>query len=520
VSGASAASTGGPSAPRTIGALHWQAPALALLLYAGQLPFYAGYVTDDTCIYARFARNLARHGELAFNPGEPSHAATSPLWALLGALGARCGLEPLAALDLLGRVVGACAVAGLAWLGARRLPGRGFALALAAVAATEPWLVRWSCSGLETPLAALLLVIAMQAALCAAPSVRWGLLGWALGIGPLVRPELALLAALAAVAALRDGTARRRPAFWVGLVAPLAAWAVFALPRFGHLWPATIQAKSTPLGLQPERLIANAWVMAKLIGVAAAVPTACVLWGAVQALAARSRRGPRADAVADPPFADRPWLLPVLAVWLPALPAVYLLRDVQVVSRYLEVVLPAVLLLGAEACAGSRRLRARWPRRLALAAWTTQALAMVLLTALVVSPSTRAFSRSLQAGLGDIARWLRDNTPAESTVAIYDIGLVGYVSDRRVLDLGGLVHPQINALRDRVDDREIVRGGYFLSYEVPDYLVDWDDRPQALVGVSWPGYEPVPLMSRTVANRGVSRPLPVEYTLYRIDPGP
>src|SRR6056297_777086 len=61
------------------------APWVALLLFLVQAPVYADYVTDDSYIYARFADNLARLGELSFNPGEPVHAATSPLWAGLGA---------------------------------------------------------------------------------------------------------------------------------------------------------------------------------------------------------------------------------------------------------------------------------------------------------------------------------------------------------------------------------------------------------------------------------------------------
>ena len=65
--------------------------ALILLVFAAQMLLYLPYVTDDTYIYGRFARNLAEHGELAFNLGQPVHAITSPLWAGLGALGAIAG---------------------------------------------------------------------------------------------------------------------------------------------------------------------------------------------------------------------------------------------------------------------------------------------------------------------------------------------------------------------------------------------------------------------------------------------
>src|SRR5262249_52274428 len=39
--------------------------------------------------------------------------------------------------------------------------------------------------------------------------------------------------------------------------------------------------------------------------------------------------------------------------------------------------------------------------------------------------------------------WLRAHTPPDTTVAYYEVGALGYFSDRRVLDLFGIVSPEL-----------------------------------------------------------------------------
>src|SRR5207244_3200218 len=57
-----------------------------------------GFPMDDPYIHFQFARNLATGHGFAFNPGEPTPGATSPLWVVVLALGRTLGapIEPLA----------------------------------------------------------------------------------------------------------------------------------------------------------------------------------------------------------------------------------------------------------------------------------------------------------------------------------------------------------------------------------------------------------------------------------------
>jgi hypothetical protein len=68
--------------------------------------------------------------------------------------------------------------------------------------------------------------------------------------------------------------------------------------------------------------------------------------------------------------------------------------------------------------------------------------------------------------LKDIAIWFADNTPKDTIIAIVDIGIMGYYSNRKILDLTGLINPHI--LKYQADKNT----WKYLELVKPDYLVD------------------------------------------------
>ena len=48
--------------------------------------------------------------------------------------------------------------------------------------------------------------------------------------------------------------------------------------------------------------------------------------------------------------------------------------------------------------------------------------------------------RSLQEGDRAAALWVRENTPAGTAIASWDAGVIGYFSDRPVVNLDGVVN--------------------------------------------------------------------------------
>ncbi len=73
-----------------------------------------------------------------------------------------------------------------------------------------------------------------------------------------------------------------------------------------------------------------------------------------------------------------------------------------------------------------------------------------------------------------IGRWLADETPDGAVVATNDIGAIGFFSNRRVIDMVGLVTPGMLERLRRTRDREGAVLDYFRQ-DRPDFLVIFDD---------------------------------------------
>ena len=73
-----------------------------------------------------------------------------------------------------------------------------------------------------------------------------------------------------------------------------------------------------------------------------------------------------------------------------------------------------------------------------------------------------------------IGRWVRDNAAPGSLLAVNDIGAIGFIADMPVLDLQGLVTPEILPLRDfehRLDGTAPGAVFEFIVDRRPDYLI-------------------------------------------------
>jgi hypothetical protein len=204
-----------------------QALCGAVIALAGSLVARAafdlrGLSVDDAYIHLHIARNWAEGNGPVFNPGERVEASTSPAWLSLLALQLRAGISGPTAAALLEGAATAAAGAGVALLAAAHA-GVLAALLAPLVLALLPAFSIWGASGLETPLAAAVLVWSFWWA------ERVGSIRGAVGLGLLgallvtVRPE-----AMGVGPVLILLTAWRLPAplRWRALLAGGAAFAV------------------------------------------------------------------------------------------------------------------------------------------------------------------------------------------------------------------------------------------------------------------------------------------------------
>jgi hypothetical protein len=488
---------------------------LGLLLAAALMWPLRGYVTDDTYIHLQYARHLAHGQGLVFNPGEPVYGCTSPLWVTLIADGIALGLDGLFTARLIGALATLASVGLFLQLMRRTVRTPGIRAAATVAWAGHAWMLRWSLSGMETPLAVALVlggfVAFTEGRQWGSRPVRTGAL-WALAA--LTRPEAVLLLFLWAVFLVIDTDSRpglRRLVF--GMLPPAiiyGGWLLVARAYFGTFWPQTLSAKAAGAG-GLEYQLQNLWRQIRIMGATDGVLLLLLL----VALGMGGRRlwpeRPRAQRLL-------PW------AWVIAVPALYVARGVPVLSRYLLPLLPVLAWLAwrtAELAWVGEDPEARPARR--RAAPVLAAVVAVLSLALnlftyrtAVVPHVRAFTAGLHGSLVHWGAWLREHTPADALVAAPDIGAIGYVSGRRVLDTAGLVSPRMVPLLEREPLEDVVAHLRFRDFARPGWILDRGPQESDLLRRSPYAAALVPVGHSAVQTLGIARPGPVVYTLYRV----
>ncbi len=533
----------------------WTLYAAAVLLLAA--PFIP-YLTDDTFIYLQFARNLAAGHGFSFNPGEPTYGFTSPLWTILLAAAARCGSDPLAAAKVLGAVFLAASVPAFAFASRQIIPSRRGRLAALAAWTANAWMIRWSLSGMETAMAVFLVLIAIAAWMDHRVRDRLPFLPGALiGLAALTRPECLGLAALAALDVLLHSGRRRvqaMTALAAGFGAITVPWALHAHAQFGAILPNTVYAKGGSWSLGIADLHWATGRVAAIIAATSLIEISIILAGSMMAI----------RALSIPKIRD--WLrirfLP--AAWTLSLPALYALRgESALVSRYLIPAICWIVIFGFAAV--DARALPEWYRILrdrpadtkrrttggrsggasgististghatahsALSSGSgdhyPSTILVWVLAALIVSqnafmlygvnyPSAMQITRGLRGPLMEVAWWIRDNTPTDATIGLLDIGVTGYYSDRRVIDLHGHLDRGMLEARGTMRIEEFVETLAFASVARPDYLVDSSVDPQRLSRQDRHPDVCEPVIVRRFGERGIARRDVFHYTLYRM----
>jgi hypothetical protein len=432
------------------------AASVILLFVAAEVRIANGFglPLDDSWIHLRFAENLATGRGFAINPGTPVAGSTAPLWTLGLALARALGVPALAAAKGLG-------VAGYAATGllTRRLVlalglGRGLGLAAGVAVVGSARLAWGALSGMEVPLAAAL--VAAGALLTA----RRQPLGAAatFGLAALARPEALLLVALHVAGAGRLRAALARAAVATLALVPALA---FNVATVGRLVPATAIAKVEG-GLLGQLVgVGEAWRFTGtrsleylrewgrvLLADHVALPVLAVIGLAVL------RRSPLR------------WLGYALVLHPVAMAVLAPYRGPAFqTGRYSSHLLPLAVGL---AVAGLGALLASLPRRGGLAAGLVAVLALGLL--LPLAPASREYAwgvQNINAMQVRLGHWVAQHTPPAAWIAVNDVGALAYFGDRRIIDLMGLVTPEIVPYRRRGPEG-VLR---YLERACPDYLV-------------------------------------------------
>jgi hypothetical protein len=541
--------------------------ALGILAVGGLL--LRGYITDDTFIHLRYAQHLLERGEVAFNPGEPTYGATSPLWIFGLALLLKLGLPAALAAWALGALCGVAVILVVDAILCRLTYPESWKLIVLVAVAADPWFLRWTFSGMETPLATLALLVLLWP-LVSGRDLGWGLtreplwrryLGWgaAAGLAGLVRPEFLLLAPAALplllwfeyfrASAVGGIHARHRARPYDPALAAAFGWLVTAGPWllyahfvFGRAFPDTAAAKSGAVLTSPVELAGHLVHAAKplvaVLGAYLLIPLALV---ALVLIRRRNAIDWLPVAPPPPPAATRgtkhdlaAWsvwgpvaFVGVAFLWSAMLVGGYAVRQVWVISRYVAPLAPVILLAvsllvewllnGSDLNAAARRVG----RVVALAGVVVALVLNGWLFGSQVVPHARSFPAGVRSCYGGIAGWLRQNAEPGQTVAALDIGAVGYLSGMRVLDLMGLVSPPVRVLGLEQGFDAMIASGDWVAAEpgrAPAFLVDRTDGPPRWDGRTVRGMRFELLHTCELAGVGLREKQPWTVALYRLTP--
>lgn len=221
----------------------------ALVIYGVLAWSFRGFTADDTFIFARFAEHLVAGHGLVFNPGERVQGFTSPLWTLLVAAAAWAGLPTIAFAKVAGAALGAGCIVLAAMVG-RHIDQRAGVIAPIVLAGFLD-LPYWAVSGMDAPLFAFVVALALWVTISAAAGGPMAAAGIAWGIAGITRPEGVMFGLIAMTWLLhrRRGTHGGSVLPWAMFVMPLVAWAIFAWSFYGDPLPNTYYAKRFDHGL-------------------------------------------------------------------------------------------------------------------------------------------------------------------------------------------------------------------------------------------------------------------------------
>lgn len=417
----------------------------------------AGLPHDDAFITFTYARNLAEGRGFTYNGGEPHLGTTTPLLTLL--LAAIRLVLPAIAVHTIAIWLGA-----LFWVGALVLAfllGRRLATPLAGVAMAG-LLMSIGILPHILPTEYPLLLAACLAALHLTLSRRYWLAGAAFGLAWLARGDAAILAGLVGLTVVAQY--RRVPwGLGIAFVLTIVPWCIYSMAVFGSPLPATLAVKLAhrAVGAWPPFVTGfQRWVERADPGFR------IWLWG----LAALTLVGLMSGLV------RRRWWLIVIVLWGVVYFGAYWLLDVHFyfwygAPLYMALALGAGLGLGYVTALRDGPHEAQ--RFQAALRGVGQPLALLVCAGLLVVGSSQVIktaSTLREATPGQKAyvatgHWLAANTPSDSTVGFIEVGIVGYFSERQIIDLLGLVTPGIAPFLLERDHAGIVQ-----AFQ-PDYYI-------------------------------------------------
>ena len=431
-------------------------------LLASSLIFRIGYPLDDAWIHQTYARSLASTGSWAFLPGQPSAGSTAPGWSLVLALGYWLNLSSYVWTFFWGWALLAVLAVVTAYGFRILVPDRQELGLWAGLLVIFEWHMTWAAgSGMETLLSALIALMVLLWTIrleerfdegTRSNRWQWFGLGLLVGLSIWVRPDgITLLAVGGFTLILGKGKLKNKLSslliLGTGFLLMTVPYLIFNQVLAGEIWPNTFYAKQAEYAVLRslpywQRLLDVSRQPLTGIGI---VLLPGFIWFVIQSI--RMRRWAKLGGAL--------WAFGYLAIYAWRLPVTYQH------GRYVMPVIPVYCLFGIAGLVSllEIKIEGRWGR-IFKRAWVVAA-GIILVAFWILGGRAYAMDVGvIESEMVDAATWIADNIEQDALIAAHDIGALGFFANRNLIDLAGLVSPEVipyirdeTALRNHLNEK-------------------------------------------------------------------
>lgn len=435
----------------------------------GNLQNKPGFPLDDAWIHQTYARNLAQSGQWEYIPGVRSAGSTSPLWTMLLSVGFMLGLKTP---YLWTSILSVSMLIGIALVYNEILqhffektPLIGMIGSLFVVL---DWHLLWStASGMETLFYCLASIYIFWILIS---GTYWGWLGALCGLIVWIRPDgITLLGPvlllLAAKLISRKIKFRDCIFFLIPLIGLFTLYGLFNVSISGSVLPSTFYAKQVEYASVLQQPLSQRLGSVFLVPIAGA--GVFLIPGFVYSIITSLKK--------------RNWWMVVAILWFFGYGIIYALRLPMTYQhgRYLIPMIPIFYVIGTIGLVqwisdlAARSTKTRNIANLAVVGLFACSLVFVGLGEQALITDNRTIDRLMVQP----ALWVKANTKPDALIAVHDIGAMGYFGGRNIIDLAGLIQPElIPIIRNEQGIKD------YLVHSNADYLVAFKDWYPGLAG--------------------------------------
>ena len=430
--------------------------SVTIYLLVSRLYFRIGFPLDNSWIHQTYARNLAISGEWTFLPGELSGGSTSPFWTAVLSVGYFLRIPPF---------IWAFGVGILVLWGVALLIEKTVRTLVVSYHPIFPWIgtliiLEWhftwaAASGMETLLFAAVVIWVLFSLIEENP--HYFKIGILIGLSIWIRPDgLTLLGPALLVSMLNDTPLKIRikniGKVIFGFGGIFSLYLLFSLALAGTPWPTTFYAKQAEY-----EILSNKYFLERLgnlsvqllVGIGSVVLPGYIL---MMITAIRKRKWGF--------LASFFWIFGILVLYAWRLPVVY---------QHGRYVIPSMLVFISFGCIGMMEYLQKAYQGWRWVVNKTWVIGIGIILIIFWGYGAVVYARDvaiIESEMVDSANWVNKNIPDDDVIAAHDIGALGYFGDHEIVDLAGLISPEvIPFLRDEVLLAE------FLDAQNVNYLI-------------------------------------------------